>query len=348
MKKTKKKLNKKLLFSAVLLSIACVILSLAEIYNSRKSYIEQYEKNTELYLDSLLLNGQYRAKEQNTGLAEGIIQVIETEFPTSARMFCLVGMENEILFLRDQVGTAELYDVTVADYIGAGEPGNIRSGKINSTVSRVQKKDRYVITRMDKETEQGILTVAVCTQESYLLKSGNFDMLLQHLSVYIGLLAIAFVVFVAYLSMKVREQIQREASLAEQLTNDRVLIEKMSRHLERHEKGDVMGGEGSYYPRSVVERVLANLTREQRRNSRKAMIYCEKNSQLMMVRMAVLIERILNGRGIFCLWAEDEYQIVVLNAENETVENIVKQVLVQYRDMYQADIDGIRITIDRL
>ncbi len=344
----KKKLNKKLLFFAVLLSIACVVLSLAEIYNSRKSYIEQYEKNTEMYLDSLLLNGQYRAKEQNTDLTEGIIQIIETEFPTSAQMFCLVGKDNEILFLRDQVGTAELYDVTVADYIGAGKPDNIRNGKINSTVSYLQKKDRYVITRIDKETEQGILTVAVCTKETYLLKNGNFDMLIQHLLVYIGLLAIAFFVFVAYLSMRVREQTERETSLSEQLTNDRALIERMSKHLERHEKGDVMGGESSYYPRSVVERVLSNLTREQRRNSRKIMIYCEKNSQVMLVRMAVLIERILNGRGIFCLWAEDEYQIVVLNAENETVENIVKQLLVQYRDMYQADIDEIRITIDRL
>ena len=336
------------MFFAVLLSIACVVFSLAEMYNSRKSYIGQYEKDMEMYLESMLSNGSHLSQKQNTDFTDGVIQAIETEFPTSAQVFCLVGLDDTILFLRDQVGTAALYDITVTDYIGAGEPGNVSRGIINSTVSKIQKKDRYVITRVDKETEQGLVTVAICTKENYLLKAGNFDMLLQHLLVYIGLLVIAFLVFVAYLTARLREKTERETSLAEQLTNERILIERMSRHLERHENGEVMGGESSYYPRSVVERVLSNLSREQRKNSRKMMIYCEKNSQVMLVRMAVLIERILNGRGIFCLWAEDEYQIIVLNTGNGTMENIAKQLLVQYRDMYQAEIDEIRITIDRL
>lgn len=344
----KKKTNKKLIIGSVVLSLACVILSLLEINNSRKSYIGQQEKNMEMYLESMLSNGEYLAQKMNVDFTDGMIQTIEAEFPTSSQMFCLVGKDNVILFLRDQIRTAELYDIAVADYIGAGKPDDITKEKINSSISYLQKKDRYVITRIDKETEQGLITVAICAKESYLLKSGNFDMLLQHLLVYIGLLAIAFIVSVAHLSARVREKAERETLLSEQLANDRALIERMGRHLERHENGEVMGGESSYYPRSVVERVLSNLSREQRRNSRKMMIYCEKNSQVMLVRMAVLIERVLNGRGIFCLWAEDEYQIVVLNAGNETMENIAKQLLVQYRDMYQADIDGIRITIDRL
>lgn len=344
----KKKTSKKFIIGAFILSIACVFLTLLEIYNSRKSYIQRYETNMEMYLEELVSSAEYLAKERNTQLTDEIIFAVEERFPTSSKNFCLIGKNDVILFLRDKARTAELFDITVGDYIGYANKEAIESARINSTVDRIQDNDRFLVTRVDFMRDTDLMTVAICTEETYLLESGNFDILLQHLMVYIGLLAVAFIVGVSYLSVRVKEKTEKEENLHGQLSENRVIIERLAKRLESRENGDILGGEGSYYPRSVVERVLSNLTREQRRKSRKIVVHCEKGNQIVLVRMAVLIERLLSGRGIFCLWAEDEYQIIVLNAENDTLENIAKQLMVQYKNMFYKDMEDIRITIDRL
>lgn len=346
-KMKKKKVSKSLIVTSVILSILCIFLVLVELYNNKKGYINQYGKQMEMYVETLLSNSEYRAKEENVGLEEGMIRTIETEFPTSSRCFCLVGKDNEILFLRDKTKTAEIFDTTVAMYIGL-EGAYVPRFQSNTTTTRLQNGERYLVTRVDVQTETGLLTLAVCMQENYLLASGNYKVFQQHMMVYIGLLVIALVVGVSFLSIRVREKTEWGESLQEQLIKDRVLIEKQAKRLESRERGDVMGGEGSFYPRSVVERVLNELTREQRRRCRKIMVYFDDKNHVLCVQLSVLIERMLNGIGVFCLWAEDEFQIIVFNAENEAVENIAKQLVVQYKNMFQKDLKNVKIVVDRL
>lgn len=330
--KKRKKADKKWILFSIVLSMVCGALMFVEIRNCREGYLQQYEKSTGMYLEALVLNGQYLAGQTEKEFTEGMIRVIETEFPTSARSFCLVGKNNEILFLRDKTKTAEMYDLTVEEYIR----------------DCLEGKDSYLITRMDYETDAGVVTVAICTQEDYLLKSGRYNVLQQHLLVYLCLLAVAFVVSVVYLSVRLKEKKCREQELCVKLAQDRTIIERLSKRLESRKHRDVMGGEGSFYARNVVERVLGKLTREQRKKCRKVIVYFDKKDQATMVRLAVLLERMLNGAGIFCLWAEDEYQIILLNADDEIVENVAKQLILQYREMFQREPEEVHVIVDRL
>lgn len=328
----KKKADKKWILFSIVFSSICGALMFVEIRNCRNEYIKQYEKSNRMYLEALVSNGQYLAAQTGAEFTEEMIHVFETEFPTSARSYGLVGKENEILFLRDRTKTAEMQHTTLEEYFS----------------DCLEGKEAYQITRMDCETENGTVIVAICTQESYLLKNGRYPVLQQHMFVYFGLLAVAFVVSTVYLSVQLKERRGRERELCVKLAQDRTTIERLSRQLESRKHRDVMGGEGSFYSRNVAERVLGKLTREQRKKCRKVIVYFDRKDSATMVRLAVLLERMLNGAGIFCLWSENEYQMILLNADDEIVENVAKQLVLQYRAMYQREPENVHVIIDRL
>jgi len=342
----KNKIEKRFMVYAIGLSIICVFLSVVELFNSKSSYMKQYEKNMEMYLDTLLVNGSYMAAESELPFTEGLIRSIELEFPTSSKTFCMVGKDNAILFLRDKTKTAELFDVTVAEYLGQEADGE--KSRIYTTENEFQDGDRYLVTRVDLEDESGVVTVAICTQIKYLLASSNYNMLLQHILLYVGLLGVAFIICAVVLSMRMRENVDRQGALSAQLSKDRAIIDRMTKRIESREHRDVMGGEGSFYSKSVIEQVVGSLSIKQKRKSRQILVHINKNNQVMAVRLAVLIEHLLNGIGIFCLSKEDEYQIILLNADNEAIENVAKQLVVQYKNMFQEDLEDVHIKIAEL
>lgn len=345
----KKKITSKLvLFFSVVLSIAGLFLVLLELYNFRKGFIKQYNKNTGAYLEVLMANGAYAAKQSGIAYTDGVIRTIESEFPTSAKTFCMVGENNKILFLRDKTKTEELFDTTVEEYIGYDDGAYRTVPKIVSESQYLEDGQRFWVTRADSMTDTGIVTIAICTQEAYLLSTADFKVLQQHVVLYFGLLTAAFITSVVVLRHRVKEKEKRENELSGKLTESRTIIEQLVKKLESRENSETVSGEGCYYPRSIVERVLAELTREQRRKSRKVMIHLENSDAVVLVRMSVLLERMLNGTGLFCLWTETEFQVIMLNAEPENVNNFAKQLVLQYRIMFQKEIEGVHITIDRL
>ncbi len=344
--KKKNRTGKKLTVCAVLLGVACSLLTLIELLGARSSYLEQYSKDTELYLRMLVTNGGYRAQQLGVDIAEGIISTIESDFPTSAKVYCLVGKDDTILFLRDAAETAELFDTTVEEYLGSGTKSRIPA--VTTTTERLQNGSRYLVTRLDLETEIGFITVAICTQEAYLLAAGGLDVLLQRNLLYVGLLVIAYLASVVFLTSKIREKEAKEEELAGKLSQDRGVIERLEKSLESRNKGEAIEGEGGFYTKEVVERVLSELTPEQRERSWQVVIHLDEEDQTMLVRLGVLLDRLLNGVSVCCLWEENEYRVLMLNTEEEGAVNFAKQFILQYQNMFQKDIDSTRITIVRL
>lgn len=349
MKKTKKKKNNRVwLVISVGLSVAFFLLMLDEVETCKDRYLSQYTKTMESYLETLIENGRYVAMQSETELTDGVITAIEEQFPTSSKCFCFVGKENEILFLRDREKTEEVSKVTLETYLGESVSGIRRMFRVGTTRNEFRDGECYWVSRLDLEEESGIVTVGICTQEQYLLTTGNFNLLQRHLLLYVGLFAVAYVICTIFLLSGIKERDEKAESLKVQLSNEIMTVERLSQKLESREHSDVMGGEGCFYSRNIVERMLSELTEEQRGRCRKIIVHLNTSEQAVAVRFAVLMERMLKGMGVFCLWEDNEYQIVVLNMENEAVENLAKQLVIQYRKVFQKEIGEVRIIVDRL
>lgn len=349
MKKSKKrKKNRIWLIISVGLSMIFFLLMYEEVQTCIDRYLSQYTETMEAYLETLVENGRYVAEQTETDLADGVIAAIEEQFPTSSKCFCFVGRENEILFLRDRKRTDEVVDVTLETYLGETVSGIRRMFRVGTTKNEFRDGESYRVSRVDLETEKGILTVGICTQEKYLLTAGNFNLLQRHLLLYVVLFALAYVISTVFFLSGFKERDVKAESLENQLSNEIITVERLSNKLESIEHSDVMGGEGCFYSRGIVERMLSDMTPEQRNRSRKIIVYLNTSEQAVAVRFAVLIERMLKGIGVFCLWDKNEYQIVVLNMNNEAVENFAKQLVIQYRKVFQKEIGNVRIIVDRL
>lgn len=349
MKKTKKKKNNRLwLVVSVGLSMAFFLLMLDEVETCKDRYLSQYTRTMESYLETLIENGRYVAKQSEMGLTDGVITAIEEQFPTSSKCFCFVGKENEILFFRDREKTEEVSKVTLETYLGESVSGIRRMFRVGTTRNEFRDGECYWVSRLDLEEESGIVTVGICTQEQYLLTTGNFNLLQRHLLLYVGLFGVAYVICTIFLLSEIKERDEIAEALKVQLSNEIVTVERLSQKLESREHSDIMGGEGCFYSRSIVERMLSELTKEQRKRCRKILVYLNTSEQAVAVRFAVLMERMLKGVAVFCLWDDNEYQIVVLNMEDEAVENLAKQLVIQYRKVFQKEIGAVRIVVDRL
>ncbi len=181
-----------------------------------------------------------------------------------------------------------------------------------------------------------------------MMNNGNFDILLQHLVLYLVLLSIAFITSVIYLNFRDKENIRIEAELNNKLIENRILIERLGDKIDNQNNSDITDRSGGFYTEEVIEQVISSLTEEQKEKSRKVTIKFSNNDLQLAVRYSVLLERMRVTKSIFCLREEDEILVVMLNTEEDGVNNFAKQFIMQYQNMFQSDVKDTKIIIDKL
>ncbi len=348
-KMKKKKNNKSITIMSIILSLICLVLSLIDVYSCIKSNLVSYSNSMESYLEVLITNGSYRADEMKSTVVEGIEDSVEREFPTSASVYCVIAIDDEVVFLRDKSVTSGIHDLVIDEYLNVGDSNiSLETTRRKSVISEFSNGNRYLISKETISTGNEKITVAICTDLEYMIKSENFDILIQHLVLYLVLLSIAFVTSVIYLNFKDRENIRIEEELNKKLIENRILIERLGDKIDSQNNSDVTERNGSFYTEEVVEEVISALTEEQKEKSRKIVIRFSDNNMQLAVRYSVLLERMRVNNSIFCLKDDNEITVIMLNTDEEGVNNFARQFVVQYQNMFQSDIVDTKIVIDKL
>lgn len=328
---------------AVILAVLCTVFVIMDVLACRKSNLEWYEKNAKQQLR--LLTGT--ASEGNATISStALVQTIKREFETNSKNYCIVGTEEELLFVRDDRMTEELYDTSVTELLGSGKA---RTPNLPWVETRVFPDGmEYIVAGVCIESEEGLLTVAICAREDYVIKQGDFDVLLQRVFVYLVLTGVAYIASVSFLSGQDTASRQQKHEMQEQLVHNRKIIERLGTKLEERNSSEWLREEGGMCSREILNGVLVALTPEQRKKSRKMMVYVKEKDALMLSRVSVLLDRMLKGVSVCSLWDEDCFYVLLLNTDDEAAANFAKQFILQYQTMFRQDIRDVRAVVGKI
>lgn len=326
-----------LVIMSVVLSILCTGLLLFDVVQCRKTNLAQISKEKQNYLQVVLDDTQYQT--------EDLIAYIKEEYPTSASDYCFVAVDGQLLFLRDENMTKGIKEKGVRAHFGIKDQR--MEDKVGNSLYEVFMNGAtwHIICR-NVENEDGMLMVGICISEEYLIAGGDFDILWQHSMIYMALFSIAFVVSVIFLSHREKENALMEEKLTAQLTENRRLIERLGERLEAQSGMDYQR-ENGFCNKEVVAQVMSRLTPEQKEKCYKVRITLEEAGQQELVRYSVLLERMKVNKSICCLWAENEFLVVLLNTNEDGASNFIKQFLLQHQKMFQRDAENIGISIEK-
>lgn len=337
-------IGKSLTGMAVVIAVLCTVFTMMDVNACRKRNLERYGETAKQQLQ-LLLEGAEQVTEE-LPLSDRLLQIIHAAYETNSRAYCFVGRGETLLFVRDEKMTEELYDKSVTDFLGTWEEHAAAEPWVETR--KFPDGRVYIVAGVCVEAEEGLLTVAICTGEEYVIKQGDFDVLRQRLFVYLVLTGIAYIASVSFLSGKDVASRKQKSELQKQLVNDRQIIERLGTKLEERSSGELSEAEGGMCSREILDGVLASLTPEQREKSRKMMVYLEKKDMLLLSRVSVLLDRMLKDVSVCSLWDETSFYVLLLNVEDEGAVNFAKQFVLQYQKMFRQDIRNVRIVVGKL
>ncbi len=331
---------------AVIIAVLCIVFTMMDVSACRKRSLEHYGENARQQLLLLAGGAGSDAAKESLPLSERLIQTIGETFETNSRSYCIVGKEETLLFVRDERMTEEMYDKSVTDFLGAWESHATETPWVETR--KLPDERSYIVAGICMEAEEGLVTAAICTREDYVIKQGDFDVLQQRLFVYLVLTGIAYIASVSFLSGKDAASRKQKSELQKQLVNDRRIIERLGTKLEERSTGELSEEEGGMCSREILDGVLAALTPEQRKKSRKMMVYLEEKDTLLLSRISVLLDRMLKDVSVCALWGENSFYVLLLNVEDEGAVNFAKQFVLQYQNMFRQDIRNVRTVVGKL
>lgn len=339
----KKKTEKKLIVLSVVVTILCLGFIFMEISTCRKKITEHHGNHLVQQLQLLEEAAKQRTLAEDKVYSEVLLQVIAEKIETDSRHFCVVSKDGTLLLVRDKRMTLEYSDKSASEFFG--DPESTVSAEVGVTEGRFADGETYVYAVKTTETAEGTITVAVCTQKKYIWEQVDFDILNQRMIVYLGLTALAYVASVTWLAMSCGKLKQQMEEQSEQLTKNRVLIDKLVNKLDARMSGALVDEDGGLYSKEIVEQVIGTMTPEQKKRSYCLQIEMQESSPDLLVRLSVVLDRLLTGGSICCLWEENQFRAVLMNVEEEVAITLSKQLIMQYQRMFQQDLNGVSVKV---
>ena len=331
-----KRANVFLIVTAVVLSVLVTFLLIYEAVNVKNKSIDRL-----LYEKAAYLKLFVEDTEEGPDI-DSIIEKIEISYPTSASDFCFVSLNGELIFIRDADLTRNEAGKNADTVLGITDKGSrIEGGYV--TNADFSGRD-FRVVRMFEETTEGELSVGIAISEATLMSSGDFDIQIEHIAVYMLLLSISFIVSVIFLAHKENEMKRYEAILKQKLEDNWVLIGKLGERVESKAE-DHENAQYGFTTKDVAKQVLESLDEKQREGSRRIDIRLLECNQTNIVRYTVVLERMKTERMICCLWDDDMFSVIMLNTSDTAVNNFVKQFLLQYQSIFRKDAKDVKITV---
>lgn len=336
----------KLVPVAVLLSLIVLGFVWFELRQIRENIITQSKETSKVWLGRLTENGMFQAEQQGTTVTEGIMEAVNALFPTSSRYFCVVGVSDRVMLFRDAVMKTEKQGETINSLFR-----NMKWEKqeaVSVADGSFFDEERYLIVKQDMEFGSEKITLAVCMAEDYLFSSYSYDICRQQILLQTILLGFAYIACLIYLTRKMIEMDADKMQYKKVMVEQRKNIEHLQERMESRLNGTTINGEGGLYSKEIVEQVLSGLTAEQKKKSRQLVVRVDEQNQDMLIQLGVLLDRLLTGMSVGCLWSRNEYIILLMDVDDAGAMNFARQIIVKYQNTYQKDVTATKISIDRL
>lgn len=338
----KRNKNAAAFYGAVVLSVVFVVLFIYDAVSCRNTNLSVYSAQTEQQAAVLLGDALEGGAD---GVKDRLIRSIENSFDTSASVYCVIAVDGQVVFEKDRATTEKMKEISWEDYMnGQGDSIWLESPAKGTRRSTLPDKKVYLTSGISAQAGEETIQLGICVRLSYMVKRGQFNLLVQHISLYALLFGAAFISLSFFQRLNYAKLQKAVKSMEEKMAQERKKIEVLEAEKDRLQGVDINDKSSGFLSKKTVETILGLLTPEQKANSCKIKIGIKEQSRLL--EMAVLLDR-MNIKGcISCLWNEDTFFMILLNGSVEDAKQFVKQMFHRYEKEFQLQPPQADVSID--
>lgn len=327
---------------AVIVSVLFVALFVYDAINCRNKNLAVYSAQTEQQASILLSDA---LAGESGSVKDRLIRAIENSFDTSASVYCVVGINGQVVYEKDRVTTEKMKEISWEAYMNGREDSVwIDSPARGTRRSTLPDKKVYLTSAVSAEVGEELIQLGICMRQEYLVKRGQFDLLIQHVILYTLLFSSAFIAITFFQRMNYSRLQKSMKIMDNKMIADRKQIELLETEKTRQQDADINDKNSGFLSKKTLETILGLLTPAQKAASCKIKIRMQDQSHLL--EMAVLLDR-MNTKGcISCLWNEDTFFMILLNGSTEDAKQFVKQLFNRYEKEFQVQAPQADVNID--
>ncbi|WP_310602466.1 hypothetical protein [Anaerosporobacter sp.] len=333
----------------ILLFLVFVICTYLDVSSIEEKAVLQYASQNNSYL-KLFVTQFVDEDGEDTVTEETIISNIKEKFPTSSSMFLVLYQGEEIIFVRDETMTNKIVAMESQE---RSELQVIKKDVLSNTIDDtyevvLKNKSKYIISVASIETGEEPFVLVLCTTENYYKKLFNMSAFEIHFMFYLFVFAVLFLLVTVYLYYQKRGILKERDTYKKQLVESRLKMEQLEGQLLQTPKYTLPYISFGYVEKRIVEEIMEELTRKQKKKSMKVTITLKEATREEISNFVVCLERNRIENCISCLWSKDTFVLLLLNRKEETADSYVKQLLICYKENFKDILNSIECSMERL
>lgn len=326
-------------YGAVVLSVVFVALFIYDAVNCRNHNILVYTERTQTQA------GEYMAMAAKNGTIDGnaLVEAVKSNFDTSASVYCVAAVNDRIIFVKDKATTAQLKDDSYSRYFNMEAAVDVEGDDSCNFTTKLSDGRTYLVSSVTATSGKDKITLAICSRKEYVEKQGKFDLLIQHVSLYAVLFALACIT-IAFFQMQGRRRLARRIEeLKNEMTEDRLHIENLETEKNRGQEVEMNDRDSGFLSKKTMLAILGLLTWEQKKASCRIKISTGSDDELLKV--AVLLDRTNKKGCMSCLWEKNKFFVLLLNGTQEDATAFVNHIYDSFEQEYQESAPELEIEI---
>ena len=345
-KKKNNVVSNKLIGISIALSVLCIALALVDMLSCLKQNLVVYSENQETYISEVLSDCSDDS-ETTKEVVDNIVRKVQKEYNTTASNFTFIAVGEKLIFLQDETVTDTMTEYNINRFLNTNSASTLDESLWDTMVTTLANGNTVLVSKNTVTVGDDEITFGICTRQKYAIQRSNFDVLIQHLLLYMVLYSISFITTVVYLVYKEKESLVIKRQLEEKVVENRLLIEKLENKIEQSAAKGQEVHYGFTNKKTIID-IMDSLEGDRRLATQKIYISTLDMSVENVVRYAVVLDRMKLPKTVMCLWEEDKYLALMLNADKDEAKNYARQFILQYQSIYGEDIEETKITIEGL
>ncbi len=316
-------------------NVLCIILILLIFYvfqNAIQKNISLYQENQNLLASSLLNNAASQAGINNSDLITNLTTYIKSSFPTSSSVYCIITKNNQIAFYKDDNTTSTVMNESIDNYL-------------QNNVSLRDNK-RYLLSKSEIMYNNDTYSLIICTKENYYLKKIKLLETRLYCMGFFFLYGATMIVLLIFNLYKLSGEEKNNHILKNEIRKNRQLIELLENDKNRNYVNSEK--EFSFYNRSIIEEVIAGMTKEELKKCVQIDIIVENPKMEHFIFITAILGRIKGDNSIACYWDKNQFKILLLNSNKKEATDFINLFINKYKSESEEKVEELKVIASRL
>ncbi len=294
--------------------------------------ISTYQENQELLADSMLNSAVLQQEDSTSDITERLSLYVKEHFPTSSSVYCIITKNDNVMFYKDDNTTSSLVEDHINQYFHNGL--SLRDNK------------KYILSSAEMQYNGVTYALIIATKSDYYLKKIKLIEIRLYCMGFFSLFGATLMVVLIYHLYMLRSEEKNNHILKTEIRKNRQLIdlleEDRNRHFANSEK------EFSFYNRSIVEEVIANMTMEDIEKCIQIDITIENPKMEHFIFITAILSRIKGDNSIASYWEKNSFKVLLLNSNKTEAMDFMNLFIRKYKSESEEKVEELKVVASRL